>query len=251
MRSLSRQAVRRRAPKPPSAALLAYRAELRRALVAQQAKLLARILASYKPPPERTDAAADGSLDVPISVHPAVLERVGGRVAKKTHDETKRLIGISRTSASVDKKTIAAWRKTNVDLIVTLGETQKSQLQDVLDQATDEGWHVKQLREEIQERFDVTKSHADLIARDQTLKLNSQLTKERQTSVGISEYIWSSSSDERVREMHDKLDGTRQSWDDPPETNEDGDHNHPGEDYQCRCVAVAVVPWLDDEEEAA
>lgn len=215
---------------------------------------MARILASYKPPPERTDAAADGSLDVPIEVHPAVLERVGGRVAKKTHDETKRLVGISRTGGNVDKKTLAKWRKTNTDLIKTLGDTQKDQLGDILDEATDKGWHVKELREKIQERFDVTKSHADLIARDQTLKLNGQLTKARQTAVGIEKFIWSTSSDERVREEHAALDGQVFSWDDLP-TVDDEDDVMPGAQYQCRCVAVAIVPWLDEDggedEEAA
>lgn len=263
MRSLSRAAVRRRAPKPPNGAVLAYRSALRRALAAQQAKLLAHILASYAPVEladckawMRRDAAADGSLDVAINIDPRVLDTVGRRVAKKTHDETKRLIGISRTSEGIDRTTIDAFRKRNLSLISTLQQTQVEQLRDVLEQATEEGWHVKQLREAVEERFDVTKSHADLIARDQTLKLNGQLTQARQTSVGISEYIWSTSDDERVRDGekggadHKALDGTRQSWADPPD-NGVGERVHPGEDFQCRCTAVAVVPWLDDEDEEA
>jgi SPP1 gp7 family putative phage head morphogenesis protein len=68
----------------------------------------------------------------------------------------------------------------------------------------------------------------------------------RQTQAGISEYEWSTSGDERVRSSHDELDGTRQSWDDPPVTNDDGDTNHPGEDYQCRCVAIPVLPDIGD-----
>lgn len=51
--------------------------------------------------------------------------------------------------------------------------------------------------------------------------------------------------------MHQELDGTEQSWDDPPVTNEDGDRNHPGEDYQCRCVAYPILDELDGEPTAA
>jgi hypothetical protein len=50
-----------------------------------------------------------------------------------------------------------------------------------------------------------------------------------------------------VRERHAELDGERFRWDDPPVTNEDGDENHPGEDYQCRCTAYPVLPELGDE----
>ena len=93
----------------------------------------------------------------------------------------------------------------------------------------------------------MTRSHADLIARDQTLRLNAELTRERQTAVGIEKFIWSTSGDERVRESHADLDGKTFSWDDLP-TVDDEDDVMPGANYQCRCAALAVVPWLDGDE---
>lgn len=60
---------------------------------------------------------------------------------------------------------------------------------------------------EIQRRFDVTKSKANLLARDQIGTLSADLTRTRQESAGVKEYIWRSSGDERVRACHRELDG--------------------------------------------
>jgi GNAT superfamily N-acetyltransferase len=48
-----------------------------------------------------------------------------------------------------------------------------------------------------------------------------------------------------VRDMHDELEGTEHAWDDPPVTDKYGNRNHPGEDYQCRCVAVPILDEYD------
>ena len=68
------------------------------------------------------------------------------------------------------------------------------------------------------------------------LSLNGQLTKERQTDLGVEQYIWRTVGDERVREEHEILDGEVFSWDNPPEPGQ------PGDDYQCRCTAEPILP---------
>lgn len=95
----------------------------------------------------------------------------------------------------------------------------------------------------------MTASKAELLARDQTLKLNAAISRTRQQAAGISKYYWTTVGDERVRKMHDDLDGKLFSWDDPPITNEAGDHNHPGEDYQCRCTASPYLPEFEESQE--
>jgi SPP1 gp7 family putative phage head morphogenesis protein len=54
----------------------------------------------------------------------------------------------------------------------------------------------------------------------------------------VEEYVWSTSRDERVRPSHSAKDGKRFKWNDPP-----SDTGHPGNEIQCRCVAI---PVLDD-----
>ena len=105
----------------------------------------------------------------------------------------------------------------------------------ILDDVENIGLRVEDLAELIGERVDVSLSRATLIARDQTLKLNGALNALRQTEAGVESYTWSTSRDERVRESHAELEGETFSWDDAPEP------GHPGEDIQCRCVAIPVI----------
>lgn len=94
-------------------------------------------------------------------------------------------------------------------------------------------------------------SEANLLARDQIGTLSADLTRTRQESAGVKEYIWRSSGDERVRACHRELDGKTFRYDDPPAmwymTKRGkiytGRHCNPGEDYQCRCVAKPVFDF--------
>lgn len=171
------------------------------------------------------------------------VKKVGDQVSSANARQQKRVLGIDFKTELVSPETLAAFRRTNVALIKSIPQQQLTKLQALLDEAPT--LQVKALRAKIQQLFKVTKSRADLIARDQVLKLNSQLTKDRQQRVGITEYIWITSRDERVRDAHSELDGTRQRWDTPPVSSDDGRTNHPGEDYQCRCTASPVIPALD------
>jgi SPP1 gp7 family putative phage head morphogenesis protein len=83
---------------------------------------------------------------------------------------------------------------------------------------------------------EITVSRANLIARDQTSKMTAAFNEERQTSVGITSYQWQTMEDERVRETHADNDGQVFDWDSPPE-----ETGHPGNDVNCRCVALAVA----------
>lgn len=143
-----------------------------------------------------------------------------------------------------------AWVKANVNLIKSVSFERLNEMQSIIEESVNAQIHPSALRGRLQEQFGLTKSRADLIARDQTLKLNSQLAQERAKSVGVSTYTWVCSRDERVRgnpsgkyanshSDHWVLHGTVQKYAEPPVTNRrTGERNHPGQDYQCRCVAV-------------
>jgi len=104
------------------------------------------------------------------------------------------------------------------------------------------GARHEDLASEIEHALGVRKSKARFIARDQVLKLNGKITQATQTSVGIVEYEWVTAGDDDVRDTHEELNGTIQRWDTPPVVSEDGRQEHPGGDYQCRCVALAIIP---------
>lgn len=133
--------------------------------------------------------------------------------------------------------------KANIDLITSIPEQYFEKLGDAVGKNMERGMRFEDLAKEIERIGDVTESRAKLIARDQTSKMNGAFNKARQTSLGIDKYMWQTAGDERVRDEHNENDGKIFNWNDPPAAT-----GHPGEDINCRCVAVPYFD-LDSEEE--
>jgi SPP1 gp7 family putative phage head morphogenesis protein len=169
-------------------------------------------------------------------------------VAARNFEATKVLLGVTPSQSRVSEF-IATVRQANIDLIVNAGRSYAQDVQEIFEDPDSFGLSVDELKDMLLERGSVSESRAELIARDQTLKLNAGLNEVRQTNAGVRRYTWSTSGDERVRPEHAVLDGQECSWDEPPLEGTDGDMLHPGEDFQCRCVALPVVDFGDDEDE--
>ena len=112
-----------------------------------------------------------------------------------------------------------------------------SRVDGVITQGVLQGKTNAQVSEQLQKQFGTLKSRANLIARDQTSKFNSDLNRLRQEQAGLKSYEWLTSDDERVRPSHDAHNGKVYSWSKPPVTT-----GNPGDDVNCRCTARAVVP---------
>ncbi len=182
----------------------------------------------------------------PAKIAPKI-EIFAKRVSTKNGEELRRVIGISTVEIR-DRTSIVLFQDRNIALIKSLAGKQITEIRTLLERAEIGAWRVEELRSKIQDQFKVAKSKADLLARDQVLKFNGELTKTRQTAAGIRQYIWTTSNDERVRPDHAVLDGTTQSWSDPPIVDEsEGRTGHPGEDYQCRCTPYPVLDEAPDD----
>lgn len=97
---------------------------------------------------------------------------------------------------------------------------------------------------EIEKLYSINERHARLIARDQIAKLNSAITRKQQEDAGITEYVWYTAGDSRVRDSHAALHNKRFKWTNPPIVDsKTGRRCNPGEDFQCRCVALAVFDF--------
>lgn len=161
--------------------------------------------------------------------------------------ENMRLVGIRPQLVPGLAKVIDRARTQNVELITRASRDFLDDVRDTLDDM--EGDRPEDIAAALEDRVKVSKSRATLIAVDQTLKMHAALSQERMKAAGVDRYRWSTSLDERVRPTHAALQGQVFSWDDPPETNDDGDTNNPGEDYRCRCVAIPVFDEGVGEEE--
>jgi SPP1 gp7 family putative phage head morphogenesis protein len=178
-----------------------------------------------------------------------ILDRAydtGLSVENLAEQQWRKLIG--RSVIKPDPMKVAKFATANVRLIKSVAARHLVDVQRVIENAIIYGARPERLAEEIEARYGVSESRARLIARDQTLKFHGDLVKDKQTKAGIDRYVWTTSSDERVREMHAELDGTEQSWSEDPVTNPQGDTNCPGRDYQCRCIAYPVFDWVDAED---
>ena len=133
------------------------------------------------------------------------------------------------------------WVGENLDLIRSIDdETMRRIRQALAARITDSVNHAglaKDLIAEIQAITEKGKSRAELIARDQLGKLHGQINRRKQESLGIDEYEWETSHDERVRDSHRALQGKVFSWNKPPP------EGHPGYPIRCRCIALPVIDW--------
>jgi SPP1 gp7 family putative phage head morphogenesis protein len=86
------------------------------------------------------------------------------------------------------------------------------------------------------------RNRATLIARTETARTASKLVEARARHIGSDQYVWRTSGDWKVRESHRRLDRTAHSWDEPPLSDPPDHHSHPGQIWNCRCVALPIIP---------
>jgi SPP1 gp7 family putative phage head morphogenesis protein len=139
------------------------------------------------------------------------------------------------TTETWQRDQIKKFTRDNVKLIKSIPEQYFNQVESVVSNMIQQGKMTEYIQKEIYNRYAVSESRAALIARDQTNKFNGALTELRQREVGIKQYQWSTSLDERVRPEHEERHNDIFSWDKPPS---DG---HPGQAINCRCEALAVI----------
>jgi SPP1 gp7 family putative phage head morphogenesis protein len=146
---------------------------------------------------------------------------------------------------------LSSFIQENTALITKLSEEVRFNIQSVINRGVRQGLRHETIAKELRKTiFRNAKNRAKLIARDQVNKWNGQLTQLRQTEVGIAEYFWRTSKDERVRPSHKAMDGKLCRWDNQslyknsPEDKKwlqrssiGGVELHPGQDINCRCTS--------------
>jgi len=138
----------------------------------------------------------------------------------------------------------------NSQLIKNMTENELQRVSGIVQRGLQEGSGLESVTDNIEKSFGITRRHAKLIARDQTSKLNGSLTKLRDQELGIKNYVWQTSGDERVRASHKALDGKLCRWDDPTVYYNENSKKwvkrtsamtkvHVSQDVNCRCQALA------------
>lgn len=221
----------------------AYVRELRGLLARFHTGVVKAVLPLVEELGTREDATPKGVLRN-IENHGIATLRIYSR--RLATGQVKRLQPAARANAlllgldprpGIGKVLVSEFVERNVDLITEAGRAYVDQVRDIFKDDATFGKRVETIKAEILARGNVSESRAELIARDQTLKLNGEINREQQERAGVDQYVWSTSLDERVRDTHQALEGRTFAWSDPPEI------GHPGEDFQCRCAAIPVISF--------
>lgn len=143
---------------------------------------------------------------------------------------------------------------TNARLITSIEDKFLDDVAILIQDSYRSGLSANSISKQIKDKFGVTENRARLIARDQIGKLHSDIVRDEHLSLGITEYKWLTSNDERVRASHKVLNEKICSWYDPTiykdsvddkkwkkRSSIGGVEKHPGQDYQCRCDEIAIL----------
>ncbi len=147
-----------------------------------------------------------------------------------------------------------AYSKNLNEYVAEYTREEAQRLRDKITKTVLEGYRSDKLAKQLKAEFGVTSRKAKFLARQETSLLVSKYRQVRYQELGLDEYRWSTSHDERVREDHKILDyqyrlsqGLKPltfSYSNPPITDRaTGARNNPGEDFNCRCVARPVVKF--------
>jgi len=187
-------------------------------------------------------------------------ERTQKQAEKTFTEEYKRQTGVEPPPIDV-KEFVNEATKKNVSLIKTVHSRHFEKIQRLTEENVAKGLLTKDFEQKLSDLSELSKNQARLIARDQVSKLTATLNEARQRRLGVETYVWLTSQDSRVRSLsnsnghsdHERLNGTEQSWNDPPVTvfrgKRAGERNHPGGDIACRCWAQPVYEELSTERE--
>lgn len=133
----------------------------------------------------------------------------------------------------ITKSTVDVWVRENVALVTSIETKYFDDLSSLIRDAAQKGMRNEKLARLIEDRYGVLQSSARRIARDQIGKLSGEISRQRQIAAGFTTYVWQSVEDQRVRDLHEHLNGKVMRWDTPHIT-----EGFPGWPIQCRCVAL-------------
>jgi len=109
-----------------------------------------------------------------------------------------------------------------------------------------QGFRAENLIQDIQAEKKVSYNKAKFLAKQETSLMVSKYRQVRYEDAGVNKYMWSTSKDSRVRDAHRHLQGRIFRFDQPPVTDPaTGARNNPGEDFNCRCVAIPVLSTVN------
>lgn len=181
----------------------------------------------------------------------AVTERIGERTSEHQKANLSRQLrsAIGVPYEAIEKPIraqVPKWSKETVSLIKTVPDRYFESLEQDVADAYAGGMHPDTFAANMSARYGVSQTNGERIARTSISQINSDLTRARHESLGITSYTWRTVNDSRVRDGHAALEGQVIDYDDPPMgggTTED-EEGHAGDAINDRCWQEPVLSDL-------
>ncbi|RYY79941.1 MAG: phage head morphogenesis protein [Moraxellaceae bacterium] len=242
---------------------VAYRKALRHLLAEMHSDVLAEVVVLYGQ--HRPGIAQDANLPVMLqrlfqrltSSWYRRLNDLGPQVARifakgaTQHTERAMMQALKKVGFTVSfnmtersEQAYQAVIGANVGLISNLGVDYFQGVQQAVWQSVQSGHDMGTLSKTLQERFEMSRRRADLIARDQNSKAKAAIEKERRLELGMTRAIWQHSHAGRnPRISHVHADG--KEYDIEQGMYIDGKWIQPGEEINCKCTSRALIPGFN------
>lgn len=140
----------------------------------------------------------------------------------------------------------------NANLIKTLPNDVAKKVVNDIAEASLKGMRAESIEKIIRDKTDQhARASARFIARTETAKTQSALTKARCEELGLRWYVWRTAQDgNRVRKSHQVMEGVLVAWSNPPSPEElageiSVGNYHAGNIYNCRCYSEPLLE-IDD-----
>lgn len=189
---------------------------------------------------------------------PKIVDQIIGGIDKAAGDTLKQ--SLKQLSGGVTLKTdempaalkqsVSAAIAENVTLIKSIETQYHTQIEGAVMRSLQPGGRgLADVTEALQKYEGVTDRRRNIIAKDQTRKIQASISIERAKSAGIKKFKWlHSRGGSEPRPDHVAMNGNVYSYDDPPVIDRrTGERGFPGQAINCRCQMVPVIEWGDDD----
>ena len=148
---------------------------------------------------------------------------------------------------------LKSWASTNARLIKTIPTNLLDEVANIIESGYRSGESLKSIKDKIKKRFDITEVRAMFIASNEISNLHSDRIKSESLRLGISNYGWSTTKDDKTRRSHRVLDNKTCSWKDNTiyknkpldkkwlkRSSINATTYQVGKDFNCRCVPYLI-----------
>lgn len=189
---------------------------------------------------------------------PSITERMLGGVDKASASSLK--ASLKELSGGVTLKTdtmpaalaesMTAATAENVSLIKSVAAQYHERIEGAVMRSIQQGGEGrKTIMEELENIGGMSVRRAQIIARDQTAKATTASNSVRAQELGIKKFRWlHSGGSAEPRKSHVQASGKIFEYANPPHIGDKGEAVLPGQAIACKCVAVPLIEWGEDDE---